>query len=613
MNPELCEDSNAPADAELISVGQKAPALDVLETVIKSKRHRQWSPVLEDILKKFLSLCIEARQPRRAREGLVQYRQITQAAAQGPESVRKIVSGFVAEGEAKVKEAEEKAGLGADALLDLQDLEAEETPETMMISVLTGDLSDTGRADRDNYVQWLRFLWESYRTCLEVLKNNAKLEELYADTAKKTFAFCVRYKRKVEFRRLKDLLKAHLSSNTLSAGYGAPTQEASVRLRLEIRTEQLNGACTLELWQLAFESAEELYAVLSHPANKKAHKSATMLNYYDKVSEVFWVSDNYLFHACAMQQIFKLTERALNRQVTKREITRDQADKSLAALASKVLLGTVSIPPPPVKAQQGDLDGDKDKSMRMAALVGHSSVPHRKSLISDIVTKNMLEMVPTELADLFKLIETEFDPLNVSKRLKPLFAALEANTDLTKYLTALKQVALLKLVQQLSTVYQTMKIGEFAKLADFLSLHDCEKLIVQAVANKQVAARLDHKTGTLNLGDKGLEGETRRLQLTNLAKGLQSTLDRMASDKEVMRQQKLQAFRELAERLEDERKMMDYRRQQIEERKEIQEREAAHKVFVLVKESCVGYCWEPDDSYKLAHLRNRLSVRIFHT
>ena len=79
-----------------------------------------------------------------------------------------------------MREAEEKAGLGADAVANLQDLEAEETPETMMISVLTGDLSDTGRADRDSYVQWLRFLWESYRTCLEVLKNNPKLEELYA-------------------------------------------------------------------------------------------------------------------------------------------------------------------------------------------------------------------------------------------------------------------------------------------------------------------------------------------------------------------------------------------------------------------------------------------------
>jgi translation initiation factor 3 subunit A len=166
--------------SELISVGQKSSALDVLETVIKSKRHRQWSPILEDIVKKFLSLCTESQQPRRAREGLVQYRQITQSATQGPDSIRKVVLNFVTEGEGKVREAEEKAGLGADAVANLQDLEAEETPETMLISVLTGDLSDTGRADRDNYVKWLRFLWESYRTCLEVLKNNAKLEELYA-------------------------------------------------------------------------------------------------------------------------------------------------------------------------------------------------------------------------------------------------------------------------------------------------------------------------------------------------------------------------------------------------------------------------------------------------
>ena len=70
---------------EFISVGQKTSALDALETVIKSKRHRQWSPVLEDIVKKFLSLCTESQQHRRAREGLVQYRQITQQATQGPD------------------------------------------------------------------------------------------------------------------------------------------------------------------------------------------------------------------------------------------------------------------------------------------------------------------------------------------------------------------------------------------------------------------------------------------------------------------------------------------------------------------------------------------------
>jgi len=82
------------------------------------------------------------------------------------------------------------------------------------------------------------------------------------------------------------------------------------------------------------------------------------------------------------------------------------------------------------------------------------------------------------------------------------------------------------------------------------------------------------------LGDKGLEGETRRSQLTNLARGLQVSLDIMSQDKEERRKQKLVAFQQLSERLEDERRMMDYRRQQIEERKEQQERETAEKAML---------------------------------
>jgi translation initiation factor 3 subunit A len=105
-------------------------------------------PVLEDILKKFLSLCTEMRQNRKAKDGLIQYRQIAQNVPNGPESILKVVTSFIGDGEKAVREAEEKAGLGADSVANLQDLEAEETPETMIHSVLTGDLSDTGRADR---------------------------------------------------------------------------------------------------------------------------------------------------------------------------------------------------------------------------------------------------------------------------------------------------------------------------------------------------------------------------------------------------------------------------------------------------------------------------------
>ena len=77
--------------------------------------------------------------------------------------------------------------------------------------------SDSGfemqdRTDRELVTPWFKFLWETYRTVLDVLRSNVKLEGLYAMTAAKAFQFCLNYKRTTEFRRLCDILRNHLNS-----------------------------------------------------------------------------------------------------------------------------------------------------------------------------------------------------------------------------------------------------------------------------------------------------------------------------------------------------------------------------------------------------------------
>ena len=68
------------------------------------------------------------------------------------------------------------------------------------------------RVDREHVTPWFKFLWETYRTVLDILRNNARLEALYAMTAARAFQFCLTYKRTTEFRRLCDILRNHLAN-----------------------------------------------------------------------------------------------------------------------------------------------------------------------------------------------------------------------------------------------------------------------------------------------------------------------------------------------------------------------------------------------------------------
>ena len=76
---------------------------------------------------------------------------------------------------------------------------------SLLLSTVSGEGAKE-RTDRVLLTPWVKFLWESYRNMLELLKNNLVNLTVYAEVAKKAFKFCLNYQRRMEFRKLCDIV-----------------------------------------------------------------------------------------------------------------------------------------------------------------------------------------------------------------------------------------------------------------------------------------------------------------------------------------------------------------------------------------------------------------------
>lgn len=160
-------------------MGKKKRALDTLYEVIRSKKHRSWQKIHEQIMKSYLSLCVDLKESHMAKDGLHQYKTICQNV--NVKSLEDVISGFLQLAEEKAEKAKKDASVATSAnnaanllLTDVDDLEYINSPESVLLKAVSGE-SSQDRADRDVLAPWLKFVWESYKQCLDLLKNNNKV------------------------------------------------------------------------------------------------------------------------------------------------------------------------------------------------------------------------------------------------------------------------------------------------------------------------------------------------------------------------------------------------------------------------------------------------------
>eukprot|EP00512_Aurantiochytrium_limacinum_P004623 CAMPEP_0171496992 /NCGR_PEP_ID=MMETSP0958-20121227/7013_1 /TAXON_ID=87120 /ORGANISM="Aurantiochytrium limacinum, Strain ATCCMYA-1381" /LENGTH=1031 /DNA_ID=CAMNT_0012031163 /DNA_START=207 /DNA_END=3302 /DNA_ORIENTATION=+ len=492
---------------EFIAVGKKKQALEVLYELLSQRRFRQWQPSHVQVMERFMDLCVDARNNFMAKEGLHQYRNLCQH--QAPQSLETVIEYMLNLAETRVKEM--SAVCDRRAVDEVEDLENDKTPESILLESVSSEQSKE-RTEREVLVPWLRFMWESYRSVLEILRTNHKLSHVYHSTALRTMKFCTEYGRKVEFRKLCDTMRNHTYKSQQRDDFPPETLE----LQLATRFEQLKVASQLKLWNEGFRTIEDLHTILE---NTEVVSSQLYATYYQKLTDLFLVAENYLFHAYAYREYFLLSVEK-NKSLTPEES---------ANMASCVLLAAMSIPLKTAKAgtTYGSKSVEKQKNSKLARLVGFETGADRETLMKELVDNDILELVTPEAREVFLQLERCFAPLKLVSQVAPILEKFKADERLQHYVQPLEKLLIVRVISQLAQVYYTVRLEHLQKMMSPLGKPwiEIESYLIKAIKTRQIEAHsltLDHTAGCIRFGEDIMEEQRTQWVLTDMARGLQS-------------------------------------------------------------------------------------------
>jgi len=507
---------------ELIELNRKSQAFDVLYA-IACRRQRLWTKSLELLVVKFLDLSVEMNKGKRAKEAFHHYRNLCQMPPTPQlQSLDRVISHFILVSE---QQTEQKTNLKA------EERQPSNLGAAQLMQQVTGEDSKE-RSDRELVNPWLKFQWEAYRTVLETLRTCTKLENLYKDTANRAFKFCRLYKRTNEFRRLADLLRQHFK---LNSQYNENPE--SVLFQLEIQFGQLNTAVELELWQEAYKSVEDIHGslmILQRSPSKILVPLHMIAKYYEQLSKLFLVSNNYIFHAHALTKYAEiLNEIEEDPNLDKSEVPKlTQEEKQ--SLYSRVFLAALSVP---IANRSDDsfafvsYDLQREKELRLGALLDFDVTLSRGDLLDELVASDIFSKIHSELEELYNVMEVKFQPFQFGKALTKIIDFLKSRPDLAVYSTTIMDVSFVKLFQQLSNVYKTIAISRLSSFLPFWEPSEIEIHLVYAIQSGAIECSIDHKQGYISFKTDSFESEDIRYKLTEITRNLHRCVSMIKADR----------------------------------------------------------------------------------
>lgn len=470
---------------ELISVNEKPAALQSLYEFITARRIRYATPSqVEPIVFKFLELGVELKKGKLIKDALYQYKKLIHGSAEGLVSVGAVLRKFIDYVETKLASEQAKSEEQKQKEEVADDLEGGVTPENLLASVYEEDQSVGGFND-EALTSWMRFSWESYRTALDLLRNNSQLEITYSGVVSRTMQFCLKNQRKNEFKRLAEMLRQHLdTANYHQSKFGSNLVDLkdndTMQRYLDQRFQLVDASVKLGLWHEAYKAADDVYHLMKTITKKP--KSSTLANYYENLVKIFLVSGDQSLHTLAWKKFFELYSTNPN-----------ASEEEFQNFASNIMLSALSI-------QLDDLPNIRyNHQSRSYRLLDIETKPTRKEIIQSIVENEAIfSRVDEDIKSLYQIMEVEFEGESFKSKLEGLLPKIEAKPYFNEYSGHIRDVVIRRTFVFASQKFEEVSLDDLYSMVSYpsslkLSTWDIEKQLLQAAVDDYVSFQLNHE------------------------------------------------------------------------------------------------------------------------
>ncbi|CAD8162304.1 unnamed protein product [Paramecium pentaurelia] len=356
------------------------------------------------------------------------------------------------------------------------------------------------KQQKDQQKSCLRLLWETYRTVMENVKWNEKLEDVYFEILKKVSEFCLKYKRKAEFqwfcdqtnRFVLDLNERELDikRNPTHVDLTKPaTNDKHVNAIFDI----VKTAMALDMQSEASKTLETVKVLKS--MRRGNFKASYLMLYYDLLSQIFQKSGNSLFQAFAYYNHYLAFKKKPVQ--TQEEIKSKNAE--INQKLSHLVLSVLVIPL---------LSADYNQRDKTTSLFEKGTkIPTRDDLLKILGEMNAVKFVQPIIQKVYLLLENQQDLLTVSDQANQVFNELRQNEKYQLFIPLLEENLVGQVLKSISRIYRTIKLDQLKDLLKFTNSETIFQTLIYSNSNKFISCKVDFQSQIVSFNSNQISND----------------------------------------------------------------------------------------------------------